>query len=128
MTKQKDLKINEGRVLIAEFMGFKRGSIHAQYGQTYNHPERMGVIWIDQMKYNEKWDWLMPAVEKIGKLYEKAFPSNEDFIKKIMDHEDPIDKEYIDVISTSIYTPIQEVFEEVVKFIKWYNETQSGRG
>lgn len=81
--------------------------------------------WCDprEFKYAESWDWLMPVVEKIGKLYEKAFPSNEEFIKRIMAHNDPIDKEYVDVISISVCTPISEVYEATVKFIKWYNKT-----
>lgn len=67
----------------------------------------------------------MPVVEKIGRLYEKAFPNNEEFMKRIMAHEDPIDKEYVDVISTSVCTPISEVYAEVVRFIKWHNPPKS---
>lgn len=98
--------------LIAEFMGMTRNRMGLSTGNFMKG--KMG-LW-----FHTSWDWLMPVVEKIGKLYEEAFPPNEKFIEMILAHEDPIDKHYIDVISTSICTPINEVYEEVIKFIKWH--------
>jgi hypothetical protein len=89
------------------------------YKIPYYHDSLISAI--DDFRYHISWDWLMPVVEKIGKLYEEAFPKNDEFIRRIMAKEDPIDKEYIDVISTSIYTPIDEVYQIVVEFIKWHN-------
>lgn len=118
--------------LIAEFMGAiekrsrGRGSVGTGFYKMPNQENTYtffdGSIHWTSMKFSTSWDWLMPVVEKIGKLYEKAFPTNEEFIKLIKANKDPVDKEYIDVISTSIYTPISEVYEVVVKFIKWHNE------
>lgn len=39
--------IHEGNLLIAEFMGYKRGGELQHY-----------------LHYNERWDWLMPVVHK----------------------------------------------------------------
>ena len=116
--------------LIAEFMGLIRVEANASYNKAqYYKPDssdkrKRGIFmgYHDGLEYDTSWDWLMPVVEKIGELYKKAFPTNEIFIQKILAHEDPIEKEYIDVISTSICTPISEVYTEVIKFIKWYNE------
>jgi hypothetical protein len=110
--------------LIAKFIGAE------QYGS-----ESVGVFWrfndmedvlSEDLAYDTSWDSLMVAVQKIGKLYEKAFPTNEEFIKRIKMHEDPVDKEYIDVISISVCSPINEVYDATVKFILWYNSRGGG--
>lgn len=107
--------------LIAEFMGCK----------TLEHQPHLwkipGIDWPFaefQMLYATSWDWLMPVVEKIVKLFDEAFPPGEEFVKRILAHEEPIEKEYMDVVGLPIGTPIQEVYQTVVTFIKWYNENK----
>jgi len=110
--------------LIADFMGLIPNEYSpGEYSkpEEYMETESGKFGWWETPKYDTSWDWLMPVVEKIGKLYEANFPKGDEFMRRILAHEDPIEKEYVDIISTSIYTPINEVFDEVVKFIKWYN-------
>ena len=51
--------------------------------------------------FDTAWDWLMPVVEKIGKT-------------DTGDYGEPFD-------SVSLYSSIEMVWNEVVKFIEWYN-------
>ena len=85
--------------LIAEFMGDNRS----------------------RRLYRTSWDWLMPVVEKIEKLYSVNFPP--DFVQRLLSGEkEIIDHQYMDVIALPLATPISEVYDNVVIFIKWYNQ------
>lgn len=55
---------------------------------------------ISMLEFNTSWDWLKPVIDKIGQL--------------------DLDKEPLDGVS--IYSNIQVVFDQVVMFIKEYNE------
>lgn len=100
--------------LIAEFMGKPMTYIHDSGNVV---AERT----MNYEGYYTEWNNLMPVVEKIERLYSKAFPPGEKFIEMILAHEDPIDKHYTDVLSCPMSTPISEVYESVVDFIKWHN-------
>lgn len=111
--------------IIAEFMGWERwrfdwlpNKLHRGAG------DKVEGVAIHQLKYDTSWDWLMPVVEKIQKLYSEAFPSNEKFIELILAKQDPIDSEYIEVIALPLGVSIQEAHAAIVKFIKWYNESK----
>jgi|SRR6185312_15737930 len=93
----KENEILEGNKLIAEFMG-------AVFAETQiNIPSKDGQwYFIEDLKYNYSWDWLMPVVEKIKKYW---FDDNCEAHK---------------VCSLSIVTPIEEVWGVVVEFIKYY--------
>lgn len=70
--------------------------------------------------YATSWDWLMPVVEKINQLYNENFPK--DFIQKVLRKEkNIIDEHYINVIALPMGTPIEEVYQNILEFIKWYN-------
>lgn len=113
--------------LIAEFMG----GVYYSRGDIWRFPVRMDVIGGSDkcnpvhIKYHTSWDWLMPVVEKIEQLYLKAFPGNEEFIRRILNKEEPLDGPYMDVISIPLSTKIDEAHKAVVEFIKWYNENKS---
>lgn len=64
---------------------------------------------------------LHPVLDLIDGLYIKAFPPGDEFIRRILAHEEPLDGPYMDVVAMPITTPIKEVHEAVVEFIKWYN-------
>lgn len=72
---------------------------------------------------HDSWDWLMPVVQKINTLYCEAF-QNDTVVKKILIgyKMEEIIGHYIDVVALPISTPIEEVHQNVVKFIRWYNE------
>lgn len=115
------MKDNE---LIAEFMGVpkltdKNGFVWDVSGTG------KGIYGLHSkyLRYNEKWDWLMPVVEKIEKLHSEKF--HYDF-EKISKGEWPQDKEYMDVIALPLSTPIDEVYKAVIEFINWYNTQNSG--
>jgi hypothetical protein len=92
--------------LIAEFMR----------NEAINSPH------IIKPEYHTSWDLIMPVVAKIDKLYHKAFPPNDEFINKILDHEWPIDDQYINVVALPLSSTIDEAYAAVVNFINWYNE------
>lgn len=106
--------------LIAEFMG------REITGVTANHNEPVKVYVVPNTgkgrpivaEYSSSWDWLMPVVEKIEKLHSANF--HYDF-KEIKIGHWPKDGEYMEVIAMPLATPIAEVYQEVVKFIKWHN-------
>lgn len=105
--------------LIAEFMGLKSFE-DSRYGKLWPDPLGSTASQFD-LKYSTSWDWLMPVVEKIEKLHSEKF--HYDF-KEIKEGHWPKDNEYMEVIAMPLATPINEVYEEVIKFIKWYNSQQ----
>ena len=104
--------------LIAEFMGLKRevhsGLYPSQSGLTFDRaPEPL---------YDKSWDWLMPVVDKIDHLYRQDFPPGEEFIRRVLAHDWPIDEHYTDVVALPLGTPIAEVYAAIIQFIHWYNK------
>ena len=124
MEETKQLTDNE---IIAAFMGFDVydyelfGNMTRVYSPKTNDSVLRALTMhnINQLKYHQSWDWLMPVVEKIEKLYHEAFPK--DFIQKLLAKEPTIDHHYMDVIAAPLATPINEAYESVVAFIKWYS-------
>lgn len=125
-------KIIEGNKLIAEFMGFvcddlkeenplnRRFHGDTKDGKQYQFPKSFyrydSGLYMEQttfypknMKYHTSWDWLMPVVEKIGK---SGWP--------IYGYSDPM-------ANVSIYSPIELVYTEVLKFIQMYNTNQAAQ-
>lgn len=103
--------------LIAEFM--------PKSGAFYLDPTNgITLCETEDLKYHTSWDWLMPVVEKINKLFDEAFPPGEEFVKRILAHEEPFEREYMDVVGLPISSTIDDVYQAVVTFIKWYNENK----
>jgi len=107
-------EILEGNKLIAEFMGAKyydcyKNSIYPNGISIWKYDtppkEDCTILWnTPDMQYHTSWDWLMPVVEKIEKL-----PFIEE---RASDGHDKI----------SLIYDINNVYPQVVEFIKWYNE------
>ena len=108
-------EILEGNKLIAEFMGIK--IIQSRYG--CNHP-LVTCPYPDysNLKYHSSWDWLIPVVSKISKMYEDLY--KQAFITKTPIPYD-IETTYADVICRHVTIEKEHLFERVVEFIKWYN-------
>lgn len=85
-------EIIEGNKLIAVFMGKLTG---------------IGIPLSTFNYYHKDWNRLMPVVEKIGRLYDKAH------LKEMS------------INSLSVFSPIETVFTCVIQFIKWYNQNNS---
>src|SRR5437773_1868401 len=106
-------EVVEGNKLIAEFLGAKYD------GRKYwTFPDGSMKIhspdYSSQLKYHSSWDWLMPVVEKIGKMYDpykyKAYELKE---------------AAWEIVDLSIVNPIDEVYDSVIKFIHGTNKPNS---
>ena len=85
--------------LIAEFMGLELttdGISDLYYTEELNKPRRLKHI----EEYHTSWDWLKPVVDEIEQVNE-GVPEQ--------------------MLHVSLYSTIDEVYEAVVEFIKWYN-------
>lgn len=106
----------ENNRLIAEFMG---GTINSSetlidIGNTincgksiYNRNGAMQVgLWpINDLRYHESWDWLMPVVNKIN-------------------NTGTADGILYDLFNAIKNVDIEKAHKEVVTFIKWYNKNK----
>jgi hypothetical protein len=107
----------EDEDLIKEFMGW---TFVPESKLVQAHYQKVDDWMSVDATYASSWDMLMTVVEKINHLYDEAFPPNEKFIELILNHQPPIDEHYTNVIALPLSTPINEVYEAVVVFIKWY--------
>jgi hypothetical protein len=114
----------ENNKLIAEFMGMELGDDKTMYFDDAEnlHPPTP----IDQLKYHESWDWLMPVVEKINNTKD-SFGNKYDF--QIGNGYVWVDQHIGDRIFFSgnqinhrEESMISKGYRGVVNFIKWYNE------
>ena len=68
-------------------------------------------FYVSDARYHDSWDWLMPVIKKIRSIHNEEFTFAEyDDATAIIKYINPYDYD------------IDFVFENVVKFIKWYNE------
>lgn len=100
--------------LIADFMEFP----YKRTGLTFSEP-RVLFVSKAKMEYHTSWDWLMPVVDKIERLGNRC----EIGITKCKIYSADYNRE-----TFYAATKILAVYEHVVDFIKWYNETQSRGG
>ncbi len=88
--------------------------ISAFYGAAYNHVQDYYLIKDfsfmgkpEEMRFHSSWDWLMPVVDKCKNIdteYLYAFYAMNGYLAQVN---------------------IKQVWGEVVKYIKWYNKTNS---
>lgn len=114
--KKQDI-INNNK-LIAKFMdGYDHGDAFnfGEDNNKYNLPQWADY---DELYYNSSWEWLMPVVDKISNIVKndgRAFLHLVIYSPSLFEGrllscmKFPITKEY--------------VWKDVIKFIKWYNET-----
>ena len=118
MSEQEILECNK---LIAEFMGGIYSSDKFIINRDWIWLPYKNMCRISNLKYYSSWDWLMPAVSKIGKMYEDLY--KQAFITKIPIPYD-IETTYANVICRNVTIEIEHLFERVVEFVKWYNKCQ----
>lgn len=108
--------------LIAEFMGFKPQK--SELGNTYSHPDLMGVYGGVGMKlkYDTSWDWLMPVVEKIESLLDKFRGETIDISRNRCTITGNDNRSLFDLRAKS---KIEATYIAVVTFIKWYQNQKS---
>ena len=83
--------------MVIEFMGHK-----VDHMQFANIPEHGGSFNTTTVRYDKDWNWLMPVVHKIG----------------------TIDVDFEPFANVSVYSSVEEIYNEAVSFIKWYNENK----
>lgn len=97
----------EMKINIALFDGWEK---HPNWpGYVHNPPKHLnenGNCSIDNLRYDTSWDWLMPVVNKIYNIYSK---------------EPYYVEEFSNVTELPITVSIKEAYEEIIKFIDWYN-------
>lgn len=107
----KNEKILEGNRLILEFEGFKFVSDDTEaYPNGYYYKKDEGYHTLEECRFNESWDWLM---EVIKKCLDKNTEDLEDW------------QYHYECITDSLFqVEIKQTYQEVIKFIKWYNNEQ----
>lgn len=116
-------EIIEGNKLIAFFMDLTDNN----YGQQFIVENNKDWVSASNLKFHTSWDWLMPVVEKIKKL-EFEFNTFSDYTKtekyrnEVRISELSVDK-YCRILIRNT-DMLDAIFNAVVEFIKWYNETQ----
>lgn len=144
-----DKEIIEGNKLIAEFMG---GKI-MPYGNSKPYPKGLpnwalneydfDILKVGGFDYHSSWDWLMPVVEKIEKIFQwepdKGKYISVDYFSINYSRRYPdyttitcisictklngAMSEFHDVKTASL-SKIESVWLAVVEFIKWYNQNK----
>ena len=133
MTEQ---EIIEGNKLIAEFMGHQKyatygyiihedgtypavdehwheqESFRGSKGKRFTPSTMMLYISHKDLHYDDSWDWLMPVVKKCYRLQYKQGWKKVNCIQHCLTSYD-----FMSDIAIEI------VWEEVIKFINWYNTT-----
>ena len=81
----------------------------ACYGDLeYNIEQILG----QELKYNKCWNWLMPVQKKIGEIY------SEDAQRMFFENAELFDDMQVFLFNAQI----EEAYEAIVKFIKWYDK------
>lgn len=75
-----------------------------------------------ELSYHTSWDWLMPVIAKISDMVPPVKMPED--IEKFRLGTHPSEP-YMDVVALPISTPIQEVYEAVVKFIEWHEKNHA---
>jgi hypothetical protein len=102
-------EIDQSNLMIAQFMGDKE-YIHKTHFSDWMR-EEAELIGVEDLRFHESWDWLMPVIQKISNLYEvftkgfaKYLPINHDLVA---------------------HNGIEPVYKKVVEFLQWHiNEQQ----
>ena len=116
----KNQEIIEGNMLIVEFMGYNcpNSSTSSFYIEDHNRVTGMNGRYdftdhwytLEEVEYYTSWDWLIPVIDKITSMQEYPdFKIHTSF--QFHDGGIYINTKYI-----------ENTWEQVVEFIKWYNE------
>lgn len=109
--------IEEGNKAISLFMNDRRTADlikDMDYDKTQGKDFHLNEeATLRQFKYHTSWDWLMPVVEKIDKLFDEE---SDNWMNKILDEDFPR------ITDLKITTPREYVWDAVIQFIKWYNQ------
>jgi hypothetical protein len=138
-------EIREGNISIASFLGevrevwkFNKQSTLGWFGETalkYRRElMRMTIgeaILVEHLQFHASFDWLMPVVEKIERIYDDFhgyfgvyISSNSCTIQGTNLRTTPDNPHYAYHNEVTLNTKIESTWYAVVQFIKWYNTQQ----
>lgn len=115
------MNTTENNKLIASFMELKRGIYPSRLGKGYYENTPIGDVEVAEanlLPYHTSWDWLMPVVEKIGKIDNKKFSIEIDFNVFVWCQ---ITRPNLRTITMKGSDPKEVTYKAVVEFIKDYN-------
>ena len=97
--------------LIAEFMGYE--IIYRPNSNGFIEISDTELCDVDDLEYHKSWDWLMPVLKKIDSYAceEMDFSDYDDYRNK-----------YVFIHNISLHNDIREVYNQIVEFIKTYND------
>ena len=96
----------ENNKLIAEFMGATPCILSIKsIGDMQGYECDDFKLPIDELEYATSWDWLMPVVQKCATTY----IDKHKFVRELR------------LFNMVIYSDIQEIYKEVVEYVKWFN-------
>ncbi len=93
--------------LIAEFMGMEH--CYRPYGDGFIELSATELCDVDDLRYHISWDWLMPVVREVIIRYQV---------------DEGIEIDYDELQRRVMDNDIERAYEEVVDFIKQYNDEQ----
>jgi hypothetical protein len=123
----------EGNKLIAYFMGHKESRDKYYGGMTDDKGDNTFPCLvapdgkkITHVYYHSSWDWLMPVVEKINAtaIPDNKFPASVHIYRSTVHVND----DYNIIIETTATREgglILAVYQAVVQFIEWYNQSKN---
>lgn len=117
-------KIIESNKLIAEFMGMKPQIANNNYSRPreifykseQKFPNKLtSFCYASFLLYHTSWDWLMPVIRKIGTIFFIDYEGYGNFDIQYMMGNSELGWHLT-------LANIDEVYDIVIKFIKWYNK------
>ena len=115
-TLAKAKQLIEGNKLIAEFMGFGDAGTNNMLYAIIIYGKVVGYYHPETMLFHKSWNWLMPVVEKIEQTKSASITIHAKNLVHISFN-----------CGTDVFysgSLIQNIWEAVIKFIKWYNENK----
>lgn len=108
---------------ITRWMGHKKNSDGLYYIPEMSLGRNSSLFREDQILYDASWDWLMPVVQNIHRLWYE----NVDQYNTVPKHQRDWDNNGSRVIMLSITVSIQIAYKEVVEFIKWHESQETNK-
>lgn len=105
-------------ILIAEFLGWVKNKYSTFF--TKNGSPRT----IDELNFNESWDWLIPALKKIDELLYASYIDQDITIQDFIKNWYKTETKSLQFTNNQLKfsTDINEVYDDVIQFIVFYNE------
>lgn len=131
----------EDNKLIAEFMGWPRGAKIYEQDNCFEMPKNLTVdsrhpgatMCMDiALQFNTSWDWLMPVIDKIEDIEQMGCQAYITFHPFCVEAYCPGNlqrglSEFSYQLAGKKFSgsaKIEAVYEAVVEFVKWYNNTK----